>query len=113
MMLNPASPVLRSPYHFFVFNRAVLQRTFAAVVFFVFVLGSGGTSYAAQGALPGDVLYAIKIHVNELVETKLATTQVAKAEVQAVLAERRGRGANTCVARYAHRGCCYRVANTF
>lgn len=90
MTLNPASPVLRSPYHFFVFNHAVLQRTFAAVVLCVFVLGSGGgTSYAAQGALPGDVLYAIKIHVNELVETKLATTQVEKAEVQAVLAERR------------------------
>jgi hypothetical protein len=99
MMLNPASPVLRSPYHFFVFNRAVLQRTFAAVVFFVFVLGSGGTSYAAQGALPGDVLYAIKIHVNELVETKLATTQVAKAEVQAVLAERRVEEAQTLASR--------------
>ena len=96
MTLNPASPVLRSPYHFFIFNHAVLQRTFAAVVLCVFVLGSGGgTSYAAQGALPGDVLYAIKIHVNEFVETKLATTPVEKAEVQAVLAERRVEEAQT------------------
>lgn len=90
MALNPASPALQSPYHFFIFNHALLQRTFAALILFVFVAGSGGgTSYAAQTALPGDLLYAVKIHVNEFAEMALATSPVAKAEVQAVLAERR------------------------
>lgn len=90
MALNPASPLVQSPYHFFIFNHVVLQRTFAALILFVFVAGSGGgTSYAAQGALPGDLLYAVKIHVNEFVEIALATTPTAEAEVQAVLAERR------------------------
>ncbi len=32
----------------------------------------GGTSFAAQGALPGDVLYPIKIHVNEKIDSLLA-----------------------------------------
>ncbi len=90
MALNPASPLVQSPYHFFIFNHVVLQRTFAALILFVFVAGSGGgTSYAAQTALPGDLLYAVKIHVNEFVEIALATTPTAKAEAQAVLAERR------------------------
>jgi len=100
MKLNPASPAIQSPYHFFIFNHIMLQRTFAAVLLFVFVLGSGGgTSYAAQGALPGELLYAVKIHINEFVETALATTPTEKAQMQAVLAERRVEEAQTLAAR--------------
>lgn len=90
MKLNPASPALQSPYHFFIFNHIVLQRTFAVLVLLVFVVGSGGgTSYAAQAALPGDLLYAVKIYVNESVQTSLARSPLAKAQVHADLAERR------------------------
>jgi len=90
MALNPASTLRATPYHFFMFHGALLQRTVTAFAVFVVLIGSGGgTSYAAQAALPGELLYAVKIHVNEFVETALATTPVAKAEVQAVLAERR------------------------
>ncbi len=100
MALNPASPLRATPYHFFMFHSVALQRTVSAFAVFVFLIGSGGgTSYAAQGALPGDVLYAVKIHVNEFVEAALATSPVAKAEVQAVLAERRVEEAQTLASR--------------
>jgi hypothetical protein len=54
------------------------------------VVGLGsGTAFAAQSALPGNPLYAVKIHVNEAVQTALATTPEAKAEVNAQLATTR------------------------
>jgi hypothetical protein len=59
---------------------------FAALV--LIVLG-GGTTFAAQGALPGEALYAVKINVNEKVATTLATTPEAKAQVNAQLATNR------------------------
>ncbi len=53
------------------------------------VLGTGSLSYAAESALPGDPLYAIKIHVNEAVQAQLAVTSEAKAEITAVHAAKR------------------------
>src|SRR3989338_6381888 len=39
-----------------------------AVLAAVFLISTGmGTSYAAQSALPGDALYAVKININEKV----------------------------------------------
>lgn len=100
MALNPASPLRATPYHFFMLHSVALQRTVSAFAVFVFLIGSGGgTSYAAQAALPGELLYAVKIHVNEFVEAALATSPVAKAEVQAVLAERRVEEAQTLASR--------------
>ena len=57
------------------------------VVLVVFI--GGGTTSAAQGALPGDLLYPVKVSINEKVEVALAPTPAAKAEVQVRLAERR------------------------
>lgn len=48
-----------------------------------------GSSYAAEGALPGDVLYVVKTQVNERVETLLATTPEKQAEVALTHTERR------------------------
>jgi hypothetical protein len=39
-----------------------------------------GTSYAAEGALPGNLLYPVKIHVNESVRGALAVGSEAKAQ---------------------------------
>ncbi len=55
----------------------------------VFAFTSGGVAYAAEGALPGDTLYPLKIAVTEPLRTALAGTPVAKAEWQIALAERR------------------------
>ncbi len=48
-----------------------------------------GTSYAAEGALPGDSLYPVKIQVNEKIQGALALSDEAKADFYASRAERR------------------------
>ena len=73
-----------SPIFVFFSARSVVSSLIVLVV-----LVSTGTAYAAQGALPGDPLYKIKISVNEQIETALAATPVQKAHVQAALATRR------------------------
>ncbi len=80
------SPVAvnRSPYMFMSYH---LRMSLAGLV--LFVLAGTGMVSAAQGALPGDLLYPLKVSVNEKVEVALAPTPAAKSEVQVRLAERR------------------------
>ena len=61
---------------------------FAVIATIVLVAG-GGTSFAAESALPGDVLYGVKVNVNEEVRGVLAVSDEAKAHLAAELAERR------------------------
>ncbi|MDE1925134.1 MAG: hypothetical protein KGH79_03060 [Patescibacteria group bacterium] len=82
-----------SPYYFFFSPKWATALALALVA----ALGSG-TAYAAQGALPGDALYPVKIHLNETVQTALATTPQAKAELNASLAETRLEEAETLAA---------------
>lgn len=58
-----------------------------ALIALLFV--GGGVSFAAQGSLPGDVLYPIKVNINEKVETVLNVSSEAKAGLEVRLAERR------------------------
>ena len=44
---------------------------------------TGGTSFAANNSLPGEALYPVKIHLNENVESLLAVTAKADAQVDA------------------------------
>lgn len=53
------------------------------------VLVGGGVSFAAEGSLPGDTLYPIKLNVNEEVAAALDFSSEAKAKRQAALAEKR------------------------
>lgn len=56
----------------------------------ILVMVSGGTlAFAAENALPGDVLYPIKINVNEPIRGALAVTPEEKADWQATRVERR------------------------
>lgn len=95
--MHVASPVqsqyFASPFQFF--HAKVLVPLSVVLVVFV----SGTTAAAAQGALPGDVLYPVKLSINEAVEVALATTPVAKAEVSAKLAVRRVEEAEVLAAR--------------
>ncbi len=54
---------------------------FAAIAL-VALLG-GGTSFAAQGALPGDALYPVKVNVNEEVRSALTFSPEGKIELNA------------------------------
>jgi hypothetical protein len=65
-----------------------VHRPLTMALVLVLIFGSG-MSYAAETALPGDVLYTIKTMINEPVRVALATNPEAHAEIQIELAERR------------------------
>lgn len=68
---------------------SLIRNTMKATLLIALVLAGGGTSLAAQSAVPGDVLYPVKVHVNENVRSWLAVGTEAEAELQAdLLAER-------------------------
>src|SRR3989344_6682558 len=73
----------RSPYVFMSYH---LRMTMAGLL--LFVIAGTGTVSAAAGALPGDLLYPVKVAINEKVEVALAPTPAAKSEVQVRPAER-------------------------
>lgn len=79
--------VTRSPYVFTSFFSYQTRMVMAGLLLFVLV--GAGTASAAQGALPGDVLYPIKVRVTERVEVALAGNTAAKAAVETKLAARR------------------------
>lgn len=60
----------------------------AVIAVVVLALG-GGMSVAAQGALPGDLLYAVKTEINERVRTAVAISAEAEARVHADIAAER------------------------
>ncbi len=84
------SPMAPQPSSYFAFSFQFLHtRVMVPALALVLVFGGASTTAAAQGALPGDFLYPVKISVNEAIKVALATTPVAKAEVSAELAVRR------------------------
>ncbi len=84
----------KSPYLFDSFFTYNTRMVMAGLLLFV-LLGSGTVSAAAQNALPGDLLYPVKVSINERAEVALAPTSADKAAVQAQLAERRVTEAQT------------------
>jgi len=83
----------KSPYQWI-----LAPRSFAlAVVAFLLVV-STGTTYAAEGSLPGGVLYPVKTNVIEPLTVALAPTVAAKAEANATIATTRVQEAQTLAA---------------
>jgi len=84
----PAS--VTSPFSFAgisIFWNASYSRVVVATLVFC-VIGTS-VSYAAEGALPGDLLYAVKVKVNEPLVSALAIGTVPRAKWEAQKAERR------------------------
>lgn len=73
-----------SPY-----GRFSLGARYALAVLAFIMLGAGGTAFAAEGALPGDLLYPVKLGVVEPVQLALAVTPDAKADVETSLVSER------------------------
>lgn len=69
-----------------------------AVVLIAFLVLSGTTAYAAEGALPGDALYTVKVDVVEEVRAALTVTDKEKMRWDAQRAERRLEEAATLAA---------------
>lgn len=59
------------------------------IVIIIALLLGGGTSFAAENALPGDILYSVKVNINEKVQEMAAISAQSEAEVQANIATRR------------------------
>ena len=60
-----------------------------ALSFAILLLGTGGTSIAAEQSLPGDLLYPVKININEQVRGFTAVTPEAKAKFALEITDRR------------------------
>lgn len=71
-----------------VIDSATLHRPLATAFALVLVVGVG-TSYAAESAIPGDVLYLVKIRINEPVKGSLVVSQAARANWHTELVTRR------------------------
>src|SRR4051812_40813854 len=73
---HTAEPSIESQIEFMphvsFFGRKNMMMEYAAVCLIVLIL-TGGTSYAASYALPGDALYPLKVNVNEQVKGFFAT----------------------------------------
>jgi len=78
--LSGGGPV-PSPYFSFITPRSAVP-----ALVLIIVIGGGG---AAEGTVPGDLLYPVKITVNESVRGRLAFSPASKAEWHATAAERR------------------------
>ena len=96
MEAYPSRPAVVQSY-FSYFNAYEIRRTFSAVTWkpavalcaVVFLFTSVSVSYAAEGALPGDTLYTVKVGVNEEVKSALSIGKESKATWEVRRAERR------------------------
>lgn len=88
--MKPIRKPVASPYGFSSIAM-LLMRPAAGLMMasLVLVLGFGTATYAAEGALPGDILYPVKVSIVEPARILLAPTAEARAEVRMKLAERR------------------------
>lgn len=92
MALRPVRSVAASPmlagFRRFYFGQAGKSAAVFATVLGL-LLASAGVSYAAESAIPGDVLYPIKVGVNEEIRAALVVSTRDKADWEAERAERR------------------------
>ncbi|MDO8523411.1 MAG: DUF5667 domain-containing protein [bacterium] len=72
-----------------IFGLLILNFKPMMVGLLIALMVSVGTSFAAEGSLPGDLLYSVKTDVNERISEVLAFSTEAKAEVEADISERR------------------------
>ena len=91
---NPSikSPYLvPSPYRFVARAYFYLGKpmSYAIASLLVVLLAGGSTVFASQSALPGDVLYPVKVNIAEPIQVALAVTTDAKQKVQVSLVDER------------------------
>lgn len=77
----------RLPFSSYLFSYLIMYLPLIAA--FIAISGSMGVSYMADDSLPGDVLYSVKVHVNEGVRHMVAVGSEADARVSAkIIADR-------------------------
>lgn len=93
MLGVPTEMPTKSPYQWIVTPHFLAMLSIALLL-----IVSSGTAYAAEGSLPGGVLYPVKIHVIEPLTVALAPSPAAKAEANATIATTRVKEAETLAA---------------
>src|SRR3989344_4614931 len=93
-------PIRRAhtPHSVWTFGMLMNTRAVAGMLVVALFISSGGVSYAAEGALPGDFLYAVKTGINEPLQGALAVTQSAKTAWAMEVAGERVKEATTLAA---------------
>ncbi len=79
-------------------SQSSLRYRFVPAALALFLVVGVGTSYAAEGAVPGDPLYAVKVGVNEKIHGALALSDAAKTTWHTERIERRLAEAEVLVA---------------
>jgi len=75
---------------FALFTNYSTARIMKATLLIALMVGlGGGTSLAAQNTVPGDLLYPVKVHVNENVQSAFAFDANAKANLELALLQER------------------------
>lgn len=90
-------PVRNSPWERLLYQRSLLTiilnknklKTMPVIILIIALVAGGSVSVAAENTLPGDLLYPVKVGVNEGVRELFAVSAKAEVELQAKLAERR------------------------
>jgi len=77
--------LVRSPYGLLL----RYKKTYMPIILLLALLLGGGTSYAAESALPGEKLYPVKLYVNEEIRDLIAVSDKSNAEIATWLTERR------------------------
>ena len=87
---TPETDTIESPYAYrFRLALSWHEKRFVPAAVILILILFGGTSFAANYALPGETLYSMKVNVNEQVESWMALSPNATARFEAVKAERR------------------------
>lgn len=73
----------------FFFTRLTNNLQFMPIILILALLVGGSVSYAAEGSLPGEALYAVKTNINESVRTIVAFSDEARASLEVSLASER------------------------
>lgn len=83
-------PITQRP---FIFTKYKIAMQIGLALMLIVFLG-GGTSLAANNALPGDALYAVKLKINEKLQSAVTVGAEARAHLDAELAAKRLEEAN-------------------
>jgi hypothetical protein len=83
------APLVRERSYVSIFEVRHFMKAASLVLIIAVVVGGSGVSYAASNALPGEALYAVKVNINEHIESAVATTPKAKLAVQSEHIQRR------------------------
>ncbi|HTK33088.1 MAG TPA: DUF5667 domain-containing protein [Candidatus Paceibacterota bacterium] len=91
-----SNPSVKSPYSISIwtrhFNRPL---SYVLASFLIMLLAGGTTVFASESALPGDVLYPVKIHVSEPIKVALALNAEERQKIQVAQVEERLKEAET------------------